>query len=209
MLEPQRQIPESKTLESVMFQSMKDWNDIFYSLSDLVTVHDLDFHIIHANAEAKKILHLPPLTMNRVKCFQYYHGTSCPPDGCPSCETIQTGQPSTVEVFEPHLDKHIEIRALPRFGPRRQMMGVIHIVRDISQRKESEERLRKSREKLRNLTAHLHSVREEERKSIAREIHDELAQALTALKMDVFWMKKRLPAEKGGLLQKAQAMSCQ
>ena len=207
MLQPQRQIPEAKTLESVMFQSMKDWNDIFYSLTDLVTIHDLDFNIIHANAEAKKILHLPPLTVKRVKCFHYYHGTSCPPDGCPSCETIRTGQASTVELFEPHLGKHIEIRALPRFGPRRQMKGVIHIVRDISQRKESEERLRKSREKLRNLTAHLHSVREEERKHIAREIHDELAQALTALKMDVFWMKKRLPDDNGVLLQKAQTMS--
>ena len=190
-----------------MFLSVKDWNDIFYSLTDLVTVHDLDCNIINANAEAKKILHLPPLTVKRVKCFQYYHGTGYPPDGCPSCETLRTGEASTVDLYEPHLGKHIEIRALPRFGPRRQINGVIHIVRDISQRKRSEERLRKSREKLRNLTAHLHSVREEERKNIAREIHDELAQALTALKIDVFWMKKRLPNDNCALQQKIQAMS--
>jgi signal transduction histidine kinase len=89
----------------------------------------------------------------------------------------------------------------------KQIKGVIHIVRDITQRKESEENLRKSREKLRNLAAHLHSVREEERKSIAREIHDELAQALTALKMDLFWLNKRLPEDRCSLLEKITSMS--
>jgi signal transduction histidine kinase len=54
------------------------------------------------------------------------------------------------------------------------------------------ERLRESEEKLRRLAAHLISVREEERAHIAREIHDELGQVLTGLKMEVTWLAKRL-----------------
>ena len=54
------------------------------------------------------------------------------------------------------------------------------------------ERLRESEEKLRRLAAHLISVREEERSHIAREIHDELGQVLTGLKMEVTWLAKRL-----------------
>jgi len=54
------------------------------------------------------------------------------------------------------------------------------------------ERLRESEEKLRLLAAHLISVREEERAHIAREIHDELGQVLTGLKMEVGWLAKRL-----------------
>src|SRR5205814_627807 len=54
------------------------------------------------------------------------------------------------------------------------------------------ERLRESEEKLRRLAAHLISVREEERAHIAREIHDELGQVLTGLKMEVGWLAKRL-----------------
>jgi signal transduction histidine kinase len=54
------------------------------------------------------------------------------------------------------------------------------------------ERLRESEEKLRRLAAHLISVREEERTHIAREIHDELGQVLTGLKMEVTWLAKRL-----------------
>ena len=54
------------------------------------------------------------------------------------------------------------------------------------------ERLRESEDKLRRLAAHLISVREEERAHIAREIHDELGQVLTGLKMEVGWLAKRL-----------------
>jgi PAS domain S-box-containing protein len=55
---------------------------------------------------------------------------------------------------------------------------------DISQRKQAEDELKRTSEQLRALSAHLQKVREEERTHIAREVHDELGQALTALKMD-------------------------
>src|SRR5207248_1340386 len=63
---------------------------------------------------------------------------------------------------------------------------------DITERKRVEKKLRDSREQLRALAAYLQSVREEERTRIAREVHDELGQALTALKMDLAWLEKKL-----------------
>jgi PAS domain S-box-containing protein len=64
-------------------------------------------------------------------------------------------------------------------------------IRDITERKRAEQRFRDSREQFRALAAHLQSVREEERSRIAREVHDELGQALTSLKMDLAWLDKR------------------
>jgi len=64
-------------------------------------------------------------------------------------------------------------------------------LRDITERKKAEKQLRDSREQLRVLAAHLQSVREEERTRIAREVHDELGQALTGLKLDIAWLDKR------------------
>jgi len=66
------------------------------------------------------------------------------------------------------------------------------------------ERLRESEEKLRRLAAHLISVREEERAHIAREIHDELGQVLTGLKMEVTWLAKRL--KERPLIEKTDSM---
>jgi signal transduction histidine kinase len=78
--------------------------------------------------------------------------------------------------------------------------------RQISERMIIEERLKESEEKLRRLAAYLVSVREEERRHIAREIHDELGQVLTGLKMDVSWLAQRLDAKQKALHAKAQSM---
>ena len=63
---------------------------------------------------------------------------------------------------------------------------------EIAERKDVENKLHGSRERLRALTARLESLREEERIRVAREIHDELGQTLTALKMDLLWMERKL-----------------
>lgn len=70
---------------------------------------------------------------------------------------------------------------------------MIGAMMDITDRKQTEQRLRDSREAARALTGHLERVREDERTRIAREIHDELGQALTGLKMDLSWFASRLP----------------
>jgi signal transduction histidine kinase len=67
------------------------------------------------------------------------------------------------------------------------------------------ERLR-THEELRNLSLYLETAREEERTRIAREIHDELGQALTALKMDLSWLRKRLGPEAGMFEAKTDSM---
>jgi PAS domain S-box-containing protein len=66
---------------------------------------------------------------------------------------------------------------------------------DITERKRIEQALLESREQLRELSAYMEAIREEERKRIAMEIHDELGQLLTALKMDVSLLKMRLAGD--------------
>ena len=67
------------------------------------------------------------------------------------------------------------------------------ILRDITLRKQSEDALKRSQQDLRELSARVLEAREEEKTRIARELHDELGQLLTALKMDLAWLRQRLP----------------
>ncbi len=76
------------------------------------------------------------------------------------------------------------------------------ILRDVTERAQSVEALRRSKEELRELGAAAHSVREQEKSRMARELHDELAQSLTFLKMDLTGVRESLQAEQPALSAK-------
>jgi PAS domain S-box-containing protein len=65
--------------------------------------------------------------------------------------------------------------------------------------------LKESRERLRNLTKHLQKIREQERASLSRELHDELGQVLTGMKMDIRWIERRLPEESASILERLRS----
>lgn len=62
-----------------------------------------------------------------------------------------------------------------------------------TERVASQEKIKKTSERLRQLATYLNDIREDDRANIAREIHDELGQQLTGVKMDVYWLKEELP----------------
>jgi PAS domain S-box-containing protein len=78
------------------------------------------------------------------------------------------------------------------YDDRGRIAGHFGIQRDVTDRHIANEEIRSSREQLRALASRLQQVREEERTAVAREIHDELGQALTALKLDIAWMAPRV-----------------
>ena len=80
------------------------------------------------------------------------------------------------------------------------------ILRDVTHRKSAEDALRQSQIELRELSAAVLQAREDEKTSIARELHDELGQQLTALKMDLAWTRERLPAGRTDLADKLARM---
>lgn len=75
------------------------------------------------------------------------------------------------------------------------------------ERRKTEEKLRKSHEQLRALSVYLQHIREDERIRISRQVHDELGQALTGLKMDLYWLSTRVPKQLRALHDKAKSMS--
>lgn len=83
---------------------------------------------------------------------------------------------------------------------------LLDIVWDVTEWRANEEALRRSRQELRDFAARLQTVREEERTRIARELHDELGQALTGLKMDLAWIKGKMPKPQGDLGERMQTL---
>jgi len=78
---------------------------------------------------------------------------------------------------------------------------------EVSERRRMEDELKQSHKQLRRLSSHLHSSIEKERELIAREIHDDLGQTLTILKMDLSWLAKKLDKNQQLLIDKIRFMS--
>lgn len=98
------------------------------------------------------------------------------------------------------------VRYMPEFGRDGQVANVWAIGRDIDALKDAEQRLQESYDRLRKLAARKETAREEERKHMAREIHDELGQILTVLRMDVSLLRLKFCKENTALSKHVQGM---
>jgi signal transduction histidine kinase len=75
------------------------------------------------------------------------------------------------------------------------------LLREIEGRKATEQEVRKSREELRSLSEHLQQIREKDRADVAREVHDQLGQALSAVVIDLACLREQLPSCEDGRLK--------
>lgn len=115
-------------------------------------------------------------------------------------EAMETKQ---VVEFESKYD-YADVWLLVKIYPSEDGLTVIYT--DISRRKQAEEENVRTTEELRKLTARLQKIREEERTRIAREIHDELGQQLTGLKMDASWIEKKVMLSDAALQKRVTDM---
>jgi PAS domain S-box-containing protein len=88
-----------------------------------------------------------------------------------------------------------------------EVQGVFAAARDITELKKIEEELRKSKELLEKLNQHLVEVRENERNQIALNLHDDLGQKLTAINLDIAWLKSRIGVQSKSVREKFVEMS--
>ena len=122
-------------------------------------------------------------------------------------------------LVDPQRNLYVEKRIVTLTGEHRDVeiaeasfhdegaVAVLAVLRDISARKVVEQELLESREQLRSLSAALQAAREEEQTRIARELHDELGQALTALKMDVAAIESELSPEQVAAINRTTDMA--
>jgi PAS domain S-box-containing protein len=81
------------------------------------------------------------------------------------------------------------------------------VLNDVTEKIKAEKALKQSHEQLRELASHLQNIREEERASMAREVHDVLGQQVTCIKMDISWLTKQLATNDPKIKQKLQELT--
>ena len=213
-----------------MVSEPPEWNEntnlylraIIDSFEDELLVVDKDYRIVQANDVVLRKHDKRRQEVVGSYCYEVSHGLarhcSRPLHECPIRTVWETGksaQATHVHIFHTEgkrQERYVEIIASPVTDSRGNIIAVTELMRDITDRKEAEEQLEVSREQLRSLSAHLESVREEERKKIAHDLHDETSQVIASLTALLEAAVSKLPTSANQsrvLLNKAQELSIQ
>ena len=142
--------------------------------------------------------------------YSFTGGTAYPRAACRIQETLERGKGCKVddEVYwrKDGTDFPVEYSSFPIIE-QEQIIGAVVVFLDTTARKRAEQQLTLSHDQLRKLTARLESVREEERILIAREIHDELGQALTGVKLDLCLLRDQISEVSPAMMKRLESIS--
>lgn len=204
-----RQAQEALRLSEKRLRAITD------ALGEGVFVTDPNCALRWMNPEAERLLGWREEELIGQPIHQIVHrpAADAPPSDpncCGSLLALRHGVPQRVED-DTYLHRDgtpiaVEVVATPLFEDG-QLVGAVTVMQDIRARKAARQELLDARRRSQELSAHLQSVREEERTRIARELHDELGQMLTALKIDVSWLRQRVPADEAPLQNKIAGMT--
>jgi len=204
-----RIVKARRRAEDAATRALTEVDQVFQTAADGMRIVGRDFRVLRANSTFANLVGLPKREIIGRKCHEVFWGDRCDTPECPLTRVLNGDQDVEYDADKVRSDGTSVpciVSATPYRRPDGTIVGIVEDFRDISERKRAERDLKESGERLRELTAHLQSIREEERSRIAREIHDELGQVLTALSLDVRWLQKRLQAARSDLQKKTRSM---
>ena len=148
-----RDITERKRAEERDRLAREEWERTFNAIPDLICILDTEHRILRANTAIAKKLGVAPAEAVGLTCHHGVHGTQSPPDFCPHAMLLRDHKEHTVEVREDRLGGDFLVTCTPLWNQERQLIGSVHVARDITERKRAEEALKESEAKNRALLA--------------------------------------------------------
>lgn len=128
-----------------------EWDIIFNAIGHPSSILDPQHTVIAANRSALILLKKSEKEVHGKKCYELFHGSDKPPEGCPHEKMLTSGHFETVEMEMERTEGIFLVSCTPLFDDKGQLNKVIHIASDITKRKKAEAALWEGEERFRTM----------------------------------------------------------
>jgi len=185
-----RDITERHRMEQALIRRELEFRTLAENSPDVIVRYDLDCRRVYINRAYMVVVGMVEadvLGKTPMECWQLVLPTAEEYTACLQnvMKTGETDELLAVQINQEGLQAHYTMSLVPEFDEKNRVVSVLTIGHDITELKATERLLEESQRLLRQLAARSEDAREDERKYLAREIHDELGQYLMALRMGV------------------------
>ncbi|WP_416769073.1 PAS domain-containing protein [Pseudomonas sp. RHF3.3-3] len=198
-------LSEQRHIAGTLLRNERQLRALIENTPDAIGRLTPDFRLIYANPALEALCRLP-LVEARGRPAREAFGDNSQVDIMADLvrQVATKGEPMEEELIHgidgpTEQQIHYLIQLVPERNADGEITSVISVARDISGIRKAERRLAASNRQLRELSSRRESAREEERKLIAQEIHDELGQHLTALRMGISLLRLKHGEQAPGL----------
>jgi len=147
-----RDITETRQLAEQLQSAAEEWQTTFDSINDQIMILNRESRILRVNAATVRFFGLPVERIVGSVCCTLLHGTGYPIDGCPCQKTFQSGLNSRLEVFHAGSGKWLVLSTDPIRNAAGDIIGAVHVARDITEAKRAERETQELRDNLIHLT---------------------------------------------------------
>jgi len=130
-----------------IIRAKQEWEGTFDAVPDLIAILDNKHRIVRVNRPMAERLGVTPAAAVGKRCCEFVHGMLTPPTLCPYTEFLAKGKERTVEIYEARLGGHFCVSVSPLLDSNGDFYGMVHVARDINERKQTERKILAAKEK--------------------------------------------------------------
>jgi len=136
-----RDITKREEMDEALKHAAEEWRRTFDSINDAVCIISRDFQLLRVNKAFADMYHVEYSQVIGERCYEVTRESKAPAEGCPHLETLRTAKPAKSEFFIEEKGTYVEISTSPIFNEKGEVVGSVHITRDITEQKKQNERL--------------------------------------------------------------------
>lgn len=135
----QEEVSARKNIQQELERSILQWKNTFDTINDFISIHDTDFRLIMANSSLIKFIGKDAAEILGKYCYEVIHDSGKPWPNCPHLLAIKNNKTVTSEIYDKKNGRTFLVTCSPYMDDHGELIGTVHIARDITERKKIEQ----------------------------------------------------------------------